>query len=222
MSARERVTAVIVNYRTPDLLRTAAGSLLRHCPGIGLLVVDNGSGDESRAVIDALRTSAPERVRALLNETNLHHGPAMDQALRALDAPFILFLDSDCEVLDADIAGEMLALLDAAPTNYAAGMLIFMDRRGFDTTADAPGAVPYVRPVCMLIRRELYLTLPPFELRGTPCLRNMSEAHARGYGLVAYPVADHVSHKGRGTASRHGYALGLRGKWNHLLHKLGL
>jgi glycosyltransferase involved in cell wall biosynthesis len=222
MSARERVTAVIVNYRTPDLLRTAAGSLLRHCPGTTLLVVDNGSGDESRAVIEELRAGAPERVRALCNETNLHHGPAMDQALRALDTPFVLFLDSDCEVLDADIAVEMLGLLDASPTHYAAGTRIFMDHRGFDTTADAPGAVPYIRPVCMLVRRELYLTLPPFERHGTPCLRNMTEAHARGYGLLDYPVADHVSHKGRGTASRHGYGLGFRGKWNHLLHKLGL
>jgi glycosyltransferase involved in cell wall biosynthesis len=222
MSAHERVTAVIVHYKTPDLLRTAAGSLLRRCPGIPLLVVDNGSGPEGRNAIDEIREGAPDRVRTILNETNLHHGPAMDQALRALDTPFILFLDSDCEVLNGDIASEMLALLETDPNAYAAGERIFMDRRGFDTTQDAPEAVPYIRPVCMLVRRELYLTLPTFELHGTPCLANMTEAHARGYGLVPYPLGGRVSHKGRGTAARHGYGLGLRGKWNHLLHKLGL
>ena len=108
MSARENVTAVIVHYRTPDLLRTAAGSFLRACPGCALLIVDNGSLDTSRAVIEELRAASPESVHALLNETNLHHGPAMDQALRALTTPFVLFLDSDCEVLDGGFLDAML------------------------------------------------------------------------------------------------------------------
>lgn len=222
MSARERVTAVIVNYQTPDLVRAAADSLRRAYPALPLLLVDNGSADESRTVIEALRAGAPDVVRVRLNDANLHHGPAMDQALRSAATPFVLFLDSDCEVLHPGFLEEMLRLLDERPARYVAGQRIFMDRRGFDLAQDSPGAVPYVRPVCMLVRRELYLTLPPFQLHGAPCLDNMTEAARRGYDLVDFPIGEYVSHAGRGTASRHGYRLGLRGKVNHLLHKLGL
>jgi hypothetical protein len=50
----------------------------------------------------------------------------------------------------------------------------------------------------------------------------MQAAAARGLILVPFPVFDYVAHEGRGTAARHGYGLGLRGKWNHLLHRLRL
>jgi glycosyltransferase involved in cell wall biosynthesis len=222
MGLNDRVTAVIVNYQTADLLRTAAGSLRRHYPGLPLLLVDNGSKDGSRSVIEEFCAGTSGVVRPILNEINIHHGPAMDQALRAAATPYILFLDSDCEVLDAGFLEEMVRLLDERPEHYAAGQRIYMDRRGFDAARSDEGAVPYIRPVCMLIRRDLYLTLPPFQLHGAPCLDNMTEASRRGLGLLDVPIGNWVAHKGRGTASRHGYRLGLAGKLNHLLHKLGL
>jgi glycosyltransferase involved in cell wall biosynthesis len=222
MSAASRITAVIVNYQTPDLLRAAADSLRRHYPALPLLLVDNGSRDESRSVIASLRAGAPETVRALLNSENLHHGPAMDQAARAVSTPFVLFLDSDCEVREGGFLEEMERLLDERPGQYAVGQRVEMDRRGFDAEKEGPGTVPYIRPACMLLKRELYLALPPFQLHGTPCLENMTAASRKGYGLVDFPLGRYVAHKGRGTAGRHGYGLGFRGKWNHLLHKLGL
>ena len=74
----------------------------------------------------------------------------------------------------------------------------------------------------MLIRREPYLTLPPFERHGSPCLANMRAARAAGLALLDFPVDAYVRHLGRGTAGRHGYRLGMRGRLNHLLNKLGL
>jgi hypothetical protein len=74
----------------------------------------------------------------------------------------------------------------------------------------------------MLVKRESYLSLPPFVRHGAPCLANMRAAAAQGLTLSNFPVEEYVHHEGRGTASRHGYKLGVRGKINHVLNKLGL
>ncbi len=216
------VTAVIVHYKTPDLLCRAVSSLRVFYPELPLLLIDNGSDDESRSVIAQLTGGGRPADRVIFNAANLHHGPGMDQAAREAATPYILYLDSDCEVLRGGFVEEMLARLEESPGNYAAGERVFMDRRGFDVPMSTPDALAYIRPVCMLLRRELYHTLPKFQLHGTPCLDNMAEAARRGYGLISYPAFTYVSHAGRGTAGRHGYGLGLRGKLNHILHKIGL
>jgi hypothetical protein len=40
--------------------------------------------------------------------------------------------------------------------------------------------------------------------------------------LVDFPVEEYIVHKGRGTAARHGYRLGWRGKLNFVMNRLGL
>ena len=215
------VTAVVINFRTPDLTRRAVESFRSFYPSPPLLLIDNGSGDESRESLEQLCSQAPDRTRLILNESNVHHGPAMDQALHLVNTPFALFLDSDCEVLRGGFVEAMLARAGEDPRNYAVGKKIFMNDRGFDIL-EGPGAHPYIRPICMLVRREIYLQCPPFERHGAPCLANMRAAQASGFELVSFPVEDFVRHEGRGTASRYGYRLGWRGRLNHLMNKIGL
>jgi glycosyltransferase involved in cell wall biosynthesis len=215
------VTAVVINFRTPDLTRRVIESFRSFYPALPLLLVDNGSEDESGRTLEELRAVAPGKTTLILNPSNRHHGPAMDQALRTVDTPFVLFLDSDCEVVQGGFVEAMLAHAMEDPRNYIVGKKIFMNDRGFDV-AEEPGAHPYIRPICMLVRRELYLGLPPFERHGAPCLANMRAARTTGLGLIHFPVEEFVRHEGRGTASRHGYRLGWRGRLNHLMNKIGL
>jgi hypothetical protein len=190
-------------------------------PALPLLLIDNGSGDESSQAMDQLRSLAPQQTGFILNTSNRHHGPAMDQALRKIETSFGLFLDSDCEVFRGGFIEKMLACAGEDSRNYIVGKKIFMNDRGFDVP-EHPGAHPYIRPICMLVRREFYLQLPPFERHGAPCLANMVAARASGFGLVHFPVEDFVRHEGRGRASRHGYRLGWRGRLNHFMNKIGL
>ncbi len=213
-------TAVIVNYRTPGLTERAIRSFREWYPAVPLLVIDNGSRDGSRSLLERLERGE-SAMTVLWNNENIHHGPAMDLAARTVLTPFIFFLDSDCEVLAGEFLEKMRDALSASPTAYAAGKLTFMDKRGFDVPR-APDAIPYVRPIAMMLRREVYAALPPFERHGAPCLQNMRAAAERGFGLIDFPVEHYIRHEGRGTASRHGYNLGWRGKLNHLLHKVGL
>lgn len=215
------VTVVIINYRTPDLLEKAVASLRRYYPDIHALLIDNGSHDgKSVAVMNEWKSRHPASTEFLLNPTNLHHGPAIDQAMRHAVSPLLLFLDSDCEIIKGGFIEMMIEAVLASPLHYAIGKRIWMDRRGFDLPEGTPGAIPYVRPICMLLRREIYLELPGAERHGTPCLSNFREALRQGYHLLHFPIENFVYHKGRGTAERFGYGLGWRGWLNYALHKL--
>jgi hypothetical protein len=74
----------------------------------------------------------------------------------------------------------------------------------------------------MMLRRKLYHEFPAFEHRGMPTLRNFAAAQRQGYVLKSFPVEKYIAHFGRGTASRYGYGLGMRGKVDYVLNKLGL
>jgi len=221
MPTQHQVTVVSVNYRTPDLITRAVQSFREHYPQTPLLLIDNGSGDDSVDHLMALQAAHPDHTDLVLNTENRHHGPAMDQALRTVDTPLVLFLDSDTVVRRHGFLEAMRRALMDVPHSYATGKLIWMNRRGFDVEESA-GGTPYIRPICMMVRRPVYLSLPPFRRHGAPCLENMKAAHQHKLQLVSFPLEDYIEHDGRGTASRHGYRLGLRGKVNHLLNSLGI
>jgi glycosyltransferase involved in cell wall biosynthesis len=221
MADASLVAAVIINFKTPDLIRRAATSFRTFYPTVQLLLIDNGSHDESVDVLRELHHQSPDHTSLIMNEENRHHGPAMDQALRHEQTPFVLFLDSDCEVLRGGLIEGMVDLAEKNPTSYAIGKRIWMNSRGFDVR-DGSTAHPYIRPICMLIRRQMYLSLPPFQRHGAPCLKNMLHAVRNGMTLLNFPIEDHIVHKGRGTAARHGYRLGWRGRLNFVMNRLGL
>lgn len=215
------VTAVIINYRTADLTERAITTLRAFYPALPLLLIDNGSNDASTALLRRYQAQWPSTTTLLRNDRNRFHGPAMHQALQSIQTPYALFLDSDCEVIAGGFIERMITLAEEDGRRYAVGKVVSMDKRGFDV-AQSEDSFPYIRPVCMLVRKNLYFTLSPFAHHGTPCLANMQDAVRKGYQLVDFPVFEYVNHRGRGTAGRYGYGLGLRGKLNFLLHKLGL
>lgn len=215
------VSAVIINYKTLDLTQRAIKSFHTHYPTIPILLIDNGSNDASTTYLKEYHKTYSQTTDLIINDKNIHHGPAMDMALHHLKSFLVLFIDSDCEVKTGGFLERMIAILEENPKNYIAGEIIYMNKRGFDTE-NISDAIPYIRPHCMLIRRNLYFELPSFTRHGTPCLKNMETAVNRGLSLINFPIETYVHHRGRGTADRYGYQLGWRGKLNHLLNKCGL
>lgn len=208
------VTAAIVNYGTPALTRQAVWSLRSLYPELPIRVLDNASPDGSVAVLRAL---APEVQPFVLAEANcnLHHGPGLDRLIREVETPWVLAFDSDCLAYRRGFVEGMLEQAQSESA-YLVGPVIHVDDNGFNTDAETPGAHRYVHPHCLLVRREAYLGLPPFEQHGAPCLANQIEAAAQGLPLVDFPVSDYVFHLGRGTVERHGYGLGARSVWQRL------
>jgi len=214
-------SAVIINFRTADETSRAISSLRAFYPSLPLLLIDNGSNDQSTEALRAFCDKSPGTTELLINDHNRYHGPAMHQALRHLSSRLVFLMDSDCVIQRGGFLELMAAQFDGTDKAYAVGKRVYMNKRGYDT-ASPDKAFLYVRPFFMLLKREVYLALPPFAHHGTPCLANMREANRRGFSLIDFPVEQYVTHGGRGTAGKYGYGLGWRGKLNHLLNKLGL
>ena len=213
------VTAVIINYQTPDYLRTAVQSFKQFYPKTPLLIIDNGSKDDSREVIAQLLDSFEHLDTKLLNE-NIFHGPAMDLAARSLvETDFIFFLDSDTETLQGNFLEEMALSFIQDKNLYGVGELNHVNKRGFQ---GGKKEVTILQTPFMLLDREKYLSLTPFVHHGQPTLFNFKEAEKKGYTLHSFPVSDFIYHKWRGTADRFGYGLGFKGKLDFVLNKLGI
>lgn len=212
-------TTVIINYQTPDYLRTAVSSFKKFYPQSPLLIIDNGSKDDSREVINQLLDSF-EHVDAKLLSENIFHGPAMDLAARTLvDTEFIFFLDSDTETLKGNFLEEMAHSFTVEKNLYGVGELNHVNKRGFQ---GGKKEITILQTPFMLLDREKYLSLTPFVHHGQPTLFNFKEAEKKGYILQQFPVSDFIYHKWRGTADRFGYGLGLKGKIDFVLNKLGI
>lgn len=212
----EDVSSVIVNYGTPHLTRMAVWSLISLYPGLRIVVVDNASQDDSVQLLSSEFKRAPQ-VAVHTHAKNLHHGPALDLAVRDASTDWVLLFDSDCL---AYRAGFLDAMLDSAGahTAYMVGELCFVDDDGFNTTVGQGHR--YIHPKCAIVRRKMYVEHPPFEKHGSPCLTNQRSAVASGLRLVNFPVDEHVFHLGRGTVNSHGYGLGLRSAIRARLRRL--
>ena len=213
----ENVAAAVVNFQTPDLLDTAVRSFHRAYPDVPLLVIDNGSADESPAMIRVLQRDLGPHIRSLLLPENRFHGPAMDLAMRELETRFVFVFDSDTETRQAGFLEKMTEVA-ARDHVYGVGKIAHVNKRGFAARA----GVPVLVSAYMLLDRPTYLRLPPFVHHGLPALQNFRAAAEQGLRLEAFPIDDYVEHFGRGTAERFGYGLGMRSRIDYLLNRLGL
>ncbi|MGZ4713248.1 MAG: glycosyltransferase [Acidimicrobiia bacterium] len=94
---RPGATVAIVNWNSLDLLKDVVRAIERFGPPakgrVEVLVVDNGSTDDSRAWLRRQRASG--RLRAILLPRNVFHGPAMDLAFLMSRTEYTVALDVD-------------------------------------------------------------------------------------------------------------------------------
>ncbi len=215
---KAELSALVVNYQTPDLLEAAVRSFNRAYPDVQVLIIDNGSQDDSPERIAALQRELGPAIEALFLTENTFHGPAMHRGMEQLQTPFVYVFDSDTETRQPGFLEPMLALLSGSEQDYGAGHRVTVNRRGFA----APQGIPVLASAYMLLKRDLYHRLPPFIHHGLPALQNFKAAQELGYRLHSFPIERYVAHFGRGTAARYGYGLGLRSRLDYVLNKLGL
>jgi len=213
----DKIRIVVINFQTPDLLKTAIDSFLKFYLNAQITIIDNGSKDSSREVIENMRKSLPDNIETQLLDKNIYHGPAMNYALNTLKEEYVFFLDSDTETKRGGFLEPMLAELESSKTTYGIGRQIKVNKRGFLSET----GTTILTPAYIMLRRCLYSCFPPFEHHGQPVMKNFIVAQQKGYKLEAFPIEDFIDHRWRGTASRFGYGLGWGGKKDYLLNKLG-
>ncbi|MDP2891831.1 MAG: glycosyltransferase family 2 protein [Bacillota bacterium] len=114
----KKITAVIVNYNTKELLHGCLEHIERStiCGDIKIVVVDNGSGDSS---VEMIRSRHP-KIKVIALGYNMGFGRANNAALKGLDTPYALLVNSDC-FLESDCAEKMLAFMEENSDAGAAG-----------------------------------------------------------------------------------------------------
>ena len=220
----EQVTALMVHYRTPDLLRVAVESFYGQCPDVPMLVFDNGSigspeGEASRTLFEELESRFAPALRIERHPRNLFHGPALDLALRdRIETPYAFILDSDTRTLRPGFLPAMVERLEADERHYAIGAAEQVNERGFKQA----GGMRILLTPYLLLRTALYPRFEPIVHHGQPTLFHFRDAQRQGYVLLDFPIESYIEHEWRGTASRFGYRLGWRGRIDYLLNRLGM
>jgi hypothetical protein len=212
-----KIHTVIINFQTPDLLKTAIESFRKFYPTALVTIIDNGSRDASREEIKKMHRARPACTHTVMLDTNTYHGPAMDRAMNSTREEYIFFLDSDTETKQGGFLEAMQEELDREDLVYGIGLPITVNKRGFL----AEKGITIIAPAFMMLRRCLYSKFPPFEHHGQPVLKNLLCAQQMGYKVKSFPIENYIDHRWRGTASRFGYGLGWRGKKDFVLNKLG-
>ncbi|GGB37196.1 glycosyl transferase [Sphingomonas metalli] len=128
--AASRITAIIVNYRTPDLTLGCLAALARErdaLPGLDAIVVDGGSGDGSAERLGEALAASPWAawVRFVPLALNGGFGWANNQAIRRAlaqtDAPeFVYLVNPDAEIEPGALV-RLVEALQADPKAAAAG-----------------------------------------------------------------------------------------------------
>lgn len=203
------ITAVIVNYRTIELTKKAIWSLRGHYPQMPVIVLDNNSGDSSKTELENIAKEIPQLILYYLN-SNIHHGPGMNEGIKKAAADWILLFDSDCILFRKGLLEQMSSQITG--NTYAIGKKMLVNKDGFNAEKREK-AWEYIHPHCALINKEKYLLLPSFERHGAPCLKNNMAAAQNGYELRNFPVEEYVFHLGRGTVNVTGYNLGIKSKF---------
>jgi len=126
-TARPRVTAVVVMYDSAaDAARVVETCLAQHDVDLDVVVVDNGSNDDSAEQIDTRFGSEPRVTLVRMEHNRGFSGGANTGMAAALDrgADYVWLLTDDLE-LDADAARELVSAMEAHPEAGAAGQYIY-------------------------------------------------------------------------------------------------
>jgi glycosyltransferase involved in cell wall biosynthesis len=119
-SAPNRVAVILSTFNQPfHLQRVLAGYLRQLRPPDELLIADDGSGDETRAVIAAFAAQSAFPVTHLRHDHDGWRKPAIvNRAIAATNADYVILSDGDCIPRSEFVA---IHLREARPRAFLAG-----------------------------------------------------------------------------------------------------
>ena len=129
-----RLTVVVLNYNGRALLETMLASLaLQTCEDFGIVVVDNGSSDDS---LDFLAEHRPS-VQVVALERNVGVTAALNIGLRSSAGEYVALFNNDME-LEPDCLDELMRalVLHREAGSATPKMLDFVDRAVIDGAGD--------------------------------------------------------------------------------------
>lgn len=93
VDVRDDITLVLPTYNRAEALRTNLGTMLQVADVAEVIVVDDGSKDDTRAVCEQF---ADQRLRIISHPTNLGVATARNTGIAAAKGAWVLFGEDDC------------------------------------------------------------------------------------------------------------------------------
>ena len=207
---RPRLGIVVVNFNTARLISQLLFSLYRilgRSEFATVVVVDNGSTDGSREILEALAEA--RLIHLVANSEQQYHGPGLNQGVSWLaerqesaepadQIDYVWSLDSDVVVLRPDTARDALGAFDGT------GAAAVGQSQDNPLTRRALRNNPTMLSPFSLILDPVQLwqpAIPPFVEDGAPATSMQLAADADGLRLLAFPFVEdgYLIHLGRGT-----------------------
>ena len=220
MRADNKVSVVIPNYNGKRFLAACLKALLSDAPEAELLVVDNGSADGSRELVEREFPG----VRLIALDQNYGFPRAVNEGIRAASRPYVILLNNDTEVLpgftdaladalEADgrafsAQAKLISLydperIDDAGNYYCAlGWAFARGKHPPAARYEEPGAVFAACAGAAAYRRELFEKIGSFDEAHFAYLEDIDvgwRARIAGYRNLYVPSAK-VLHAGSGTS----------------------
>jgi hypothetical protein len=208
--SRPRLGIVVVNFNTARLISQLLFSLYRilgRSEFTIVVVVDNGSTDGSREILESL--AAAQLIQLVANADQQYHGPGLNQGISWLanrqesadpadQVQYVWSLDSDVVVLRRDTARDALGAFEGTG---AAAVGQIQDN---PVTKRAVRNNPSMLSPFSLILDPVQIwqpSIPPFLEDGAPATGMQVAADADGLRLVSFPFVErgYLIHLGRGT-----------------------
>lgn|GEM_PF-1736689 len=126
----ERVCVIVPTRDRADLLGPCIASIFERTtyPNFEVLVVDNGSRDSATfALFDEFRRREPLRFRVLRDPAPFNYSRLNNEAARATDAPYLLLLNNDTEVIAPDWMEAMLGQARRPEIGAVGALLLYPD-----------------------------------------------------------------------------------------------
>ena len=208
--SRPRLGIVVVNFNTARLISQLLFSLYRilgRSEFAIVVVVDNGSTDGSRRILEALAEA--QLIQLVANADQQYHGPGLNQGISWLAKrqesadpaeriQYVWSLDSDVVVLRRDTARDALGAFDGT------GAAAVGQTQDNPLTRRALRNNPSMLSPFSLILDPVQIwqpSIPPFLEDGSPAAGMQVAADADGLRLVSFPFVErgYLIHLGRGT-----------------------
>lgn len=162
------ITAVTVNYNTPELLDKMIGTF-RKFYDIEIIVVDGSSSPYKERVYEVV--DSYENITSYFFNNNIHHGTGLSFALSKVDTEQVLFIDSDVYFHKHGFVEDLHGKLrkDA----YGIGDVQTVDSKGFNSVK----GIKYLHPAFCLINTEVARQFSNPTKHGAPMIKPMTDIH---------------------------------------------
>lgn len=229
------LSIVILSYNTPDLVLDSLKSLSKHygerlrVNELEIIVVDNASEEKNvKKIAEFIKDQ--KDIPFIKNSQNFGFGRGNNIGAKAARGDFVLFLNSDTEVLDDHflsmarfmqkdpkiaVSGAKLLNHDGSPQKNSTGkfynlfnfsvMMLGFERLGFlRQSPKKTQEVDWVAGACMMVRKSLFLENGGFDEKMFMYMEDQEICYSmrkKGYKIYFYADAS-VNHIGTGSSNR--------------------